>query len=65
MVSIVARTNSMFTLPVGLNSFYGQYFQLWDQVMAGVMILTIPSIIVYLIFQKYLVKGVATTGIKG
>lgn len=63
--SVVARTNEMFTLPVGLNSFYGQYFQFWDQVMAGVMILTLPSIIVYIIFQKYLVKGVATTGLKG
>lgn len=63
--SVVAREDSMFTLPVGLNSFYGTYYQFWNQVMAGVMVLTIPTAVVYLFFQKYLMKGVATTGIKG
>ncbi|RKD32743.1 carbohydrate ABC transporter permease [Thermohalobacter berrensis] len=63
--SLLAKSSEMYTLPVGLNSFQGQYYQFWDQVMAGVMILSIPSIIIFLIFQKNFIKGISTTGMKG
>jgi len=62
--SLLATSSDMYTLPVGLNSFYGQYFQLWDQVLAGVMILSLPAIVIFLIFQKNFVKGIATSGMK-
>jgi multiple sugar transport system permease protein len=62
--SLIAGSSEMYTLPVGLNSFYGQYFQLWDQVLAGVMILSLPMIVVFLIFQKNFIKGIASTGSK-
>ncbi|WDU83646.1 carbohydrate ABC transporter permease [Caloramator sp. Dgby_cultured_2] len=62
--SLLAQSEEMYTLPVGLNSFYGQYYQFWDQVLAGVMILSIPSILIFLIFQKNFIKGIATTGLK-
>jgi len=62
--SLLAQSEEMFTLPVGLNSFYGQYYQFWDQVLAGVMILSIPTILIFLIFQRNFIKGIATTGLK-
>jgi multiple sugar transport system permease protein len=62
--SLISVDQSMYTLPVGLNSFYGQYFQFWDQVLSGVMILSVPALIAFLIFQKNFVKGIATTGMK-
>lgn len=62
--SLLASSEDMYTLPVGLNSFYNQYNQFWRQVMAGVMLLTIPSIIIFIIFQKNFVKGISTTGLK-
>ncbi|MBU3180188.1 carbohydrate ABC transporter permease [Clostridium psychrophilum] len=62
--SLIAVDQNMYTLPVGLNSFYGQYFQFWNQVLAGVMILSIPALIVFLIFQKNFIKGISTTGMK-
>ncbi|KXZ39260.1 carbohydrate ABC transporter membrane protein 2, CUT1 family (TC 3.A.1.1.-) [Alkalithermobacter thermoalcaliphilus JW-YL-7 = DSM 7308] len=62
--SLLATSDKMYTLPVGLNSFYGQYFQFWDQVLAGVMILSIPAIVIFLIFQKNFIKGISTTGMK-
>ncbi|SHI56980.1 carbohydrate ABC transporter membrane protein 2, CUT1 family [Clostridium amylolyticum] len=62
--SLLATSSDMYTLPVGLNSFYGQYFQLWDQVLSGVMILSLPAIVIFLIFQKNFVKGIATSGMK-
>lgn len=62
--SLLAASTEMFTLPVGLNSFYGQYTAYWDQILAGVMILSIPSILIFLIFQKNFIRGISTTGIK-
>lgn len=62
--SLLESTDDMYTLTVGLNSFYNQYNQFWNQIMAGVMILTIPSIIVFIIFQKNFIKGISTTGLK-
>ncbi|HBM81182.1 MAG TPA: ABC transporter permease [Clostridiaceae bacterium] len=62
--SLLASTSEHFTLPVGLNSFYGQYYSLWNQVTAGVIILTIPTLIIFLLFQKNFIKGISTSGLK-
>lgn len=62
---LLETDQSMYTLPVGLNSFYGQYNAYWNSVLAGVILLTIPMIIVFVVFQRQFVEGVATTGLKG
>lgn len=62
--SLLTTTDSMYTLPVGLNSFYSQYNAFYNQVMAGVMIVSIPIIIVFIIFQKNFISGIATSGLK-
>jgi len=62
--NLLTASEEMYTLPVGLNSFYGQYFQMWDQVLAGAMLLSLPMILVFLIFQKNFIKGIASTGSK-
>ncbi|MFC4769339.1 carbohydrate ABC transporter permease [Effusibacillus consociatus] len=62
--SLLASSDDMFTLPVGLNSFHWQYTAYWNLDLAGTMYMTIPMIIVFLIFQKWFIKGIATTGIK-
>lgn len=61
---LLGTSPEMYTLPVGLNSFYGQYNAYWNQVLAGVILLTLPMILIFLIFQKQFVKGISSTGIK-
>ncbi len=61
---LLETSQNMYTLPVGLNSFYGQYNAYWNSVMAGVILLTLPMVIVFLIFQKQFVKGISTSGLK-
>ncbi|KUO96029.1 ABC transporter permease [Ferroacidibacillus organovorans] len=61
---MLETSQHMYTLPVGLNSFYGQYNAYWNSVLAGSILLTIPMIVVFLVFQKQFIKGIATTGIK-
>lgn len=62
--SLLASSSEMYTLPVGLNSFYGHYYQFWNQVMTGATLLTLPTIVIFIIFQRYFVRGIATTGIR-
>ncbi|GLG01601.1 sn-glycerol-3-phosphate transport system permease protein UgpE [Alicyclobacillus hesperidum subsp. aegles] len=62
---LIGQTTSMYTLPVGLNSFYGQYNAYWNSVMAGMLLLTVPMMIIFVIFQRQFVQGVASAGLKG
>lgn len=55
----------LFTVPLLLNAFKGQYTTNWSYVMAGTMISIIPVLIVYMIAQKHIIEGIAMTGIKG
>ncbi|MFH2203364.1 MAG: carbohydrate ABC transporter permease [Elusimicrobiota bacterium] len=62
--AMLLSTPAMYTLPVGLNSFQGQYYTFWNIVMAGTMFITLPVIVVFIIFQRYFIQGISTTGIK-
>jgi len=62
--NLLCRTQEMYTLPIGLNSFYGQYVQFWNQVLAGAMLLTFPILVLFIIFQKQFIEGMASSGIK-
>jgi multiple sugar transport system permease protein len=53
------------TLPVGLMMFQGQYFSQWGLVFAASMIAIVPMIIIFIIFQRYFVRGIVTSGMKG
>jgi multiple sugar transport system permease protein len=55
----------MFMLTVGLNSLQAQNYTLPTVQMAGVVLLTIPVVGMFLIFQRFIVPSLASTGIKG
>ncbi|MFW6030791.1 MAG: carbohydrate ABC transporter permease [Halanaerobiales bacterium] len=61
---IVTTDVSLYTIPVGLAYFSGEYQTQWELVMAGASIATIPVIIVFMIFQKQIIKGIQLTGLK-
>ena len=54
-----------YVLTVGLNTLKNRYFEWPNLTMTGVVLLTLPIIIVFMIFQRHLVQGIATTGLKG
>lgn len=62
---IYLRSESKKTIQLGLKMFISQYSSDYGLIMAGSVLSLIPLIIVFLIFQKYFVEGVAATGIKG
>ena len=61
---IILRDPLMQTLPVALSSLQGQYSTQWDVLMAGSVISIIPMFALYVFAQKYIVQGVAGTGLK-
>ncbi|HDN79647.1 MAG TPA: carbohydrate ABC transporter permease [Chloroflexi bacterium] len=61
---IVINSEEMKPLSVGLASFHGLYETNWPHLMAASTVALIPMIIVFVLAQKYFVRGIALTGLK-
>lgn len=53
-----------YTLAVGINTLKDTYFSRTNLTMAGVVINTLPMLILFLVLQKQFIQGVATSGLK-
>jgi multiple sugar transport system permease protein len=63
---IMIDSADKFTLPLAVQALAsGQYVRSWAVQMAAMTIITVPNIVVFLIFQKQFVKGLSLTGVKG
>lgn len=62
---IVGTSRQMQTLPVGLATLQGQYVFDYGKLMAGALILSVPVLLLYVSAQRYVIKSIATTGLKG
>ncbi len=56
---------AFFVLTVGLNTLKSQYYDFPTVTMAGVILLTVPVILVFLFFQRSIVPTLASSGIRG
>ena len=63
--SLTLKTAANMTIPIGTQTFFGQYTIEWNLAMAALMLTIIPVIVFYLCAQKYIVKGVAAGAVKG
>jgi multiple sugar transport system permease protein len=62
---IVINSSSMRTLPLALAVLNGQFGTNFAMVMGGAVIATAPVLVIFLAFQKYFIRGIALTGLKG
>ncbi len=62
---IVLSDSKMYTVQIGLSMLRGTQYINWNMLMSASLIVTLPVLAVFLIFQKHFVQGVASTGIKG
>lgn len=62
---IVTNSVEMYTIPVGLSGFGDEVDVAWELIMTGAAISTIPTLIVFLIFQRFIIRGVVMAGLKG
>jgi multiple sugar transport system permease protein len=61
---IVLNSKEMMTIQVGLSVFQYQYNTSYGPLMAGTVIATLPTILIFVFAQKYYVRGIALTGDK-
>ena len=62
---IVTTNKNLYTLPVGLSSFAVEASIQWEKIMTGASLATIPTLIVFLTLQRFIVRGVVLAGLKG
>ncbi len=59
LATVIINDNNYKTVPVGLMTFVGEHGTDYGYLCAGVLISVIPVMVVYLVFQKYFVEGMA------
>ncbi|WP_293797099.1 carbohydrate ABC transporter permease [uncultured Bosea sp.] len=62
---IVTTSKELYTLPVGLTSFAVESQVQWELIMTGAALATLPTLTVFLLLQRYIVRGVVLAGLKG
>jgi len=62
---VFTKTTNSMTIPVYIAALGSQYIHAFDQIAASGFVASLPSIILALIFQKFLIKGLTAGSTKG
>ena len=62
---VFLRSEALFTIPVGIQQFMQQYNTDWGSLMAAATLAMIPTFILFLFIQKYMMYGAIGSGVKG
>jgi multiple sugar transport system permease protein len=62
---IIVSSPDKYTAPLGLALFVVENRTQWDVLMAGSVIASLPMIVVFIIFQRQFIQGIAVSGLKG
>jgi len=63
-VLVLTSGESMATVTLGLSRLVTQFRIIWPQLMAGSVIAAFPPLVLYMLLQNYLVKGLTAGAIK-
>jgi ABC-type glycerol-3-phosphate transport system permease component len=63
--AILLQDKSQYTIPIGLANFHFAYQTLWPPLMAASVLAILPVLVLFVVFQRYFVAGVAASGVKG
>jgi multiple sugar transport system permease protein len=59
------KESSRRTLPIAIALFQNQHLTQWGQVFAASVVALVPVVIVFVLFQRQFIRGIARTGLKG
>jgi raffinose/stachyose/melibiose transport system permease protein len=62
--SLVINKEGMYTIPLKMFYFFGEYSKEWNLALAALVIAIIPIIILYAFLQKYIIKGISDGAVK-
>jgi multiple sugar transport system permease protein len=63
--AILLQDQSQYTIPIGIANFRFAYQTLWPPLMAASVLAIVPILLLFVLFQRYFVAGVASAGVKG
>jgi len=59
------RSDHLKTIPLGMTIFFGQYMTDWGHLFAGMVIASIPMLVLYIIMSKQFISGITAGAVKG
>ncbi len=63
---LIATTKpDLYTVPVGLASLAGEFGTDWEMVMTGASIATLPTLLVFIVLQRNIIRGIMLASLKG
>lgn len=62
---IVTTTQDMYTLPMGMAMFRYEFKVEWTMLMAGSILIALPTLLIFITFQRLFIQNAATSGMKG
>lgn len=62
---VAIQEASKRTLPIAIALFHGQYSTQWGRVFAASIIALIPIVTLFVVLQRYFIRGISTSGLKG
>jgi raffinose/stachyose/melibiose transport system permease protein len=62
---LVINSESLYTIPLGIMQFQGQYSTDWAKIMAFISLALIPTIAFYLVAERQIVAGLTAGAVKG
>lgn len=65
IAAVFLRRESLFTIPVGIQQFMQQYATDWGSLMAAAVMAMLPTFVLFLFIQKYMMYGAIGSGVKG
>jgi raffinose/stachyose/melibiose transport system permease protein len=58
------RNPDLYTLPVGISKFFGEYSTDWASLFAGLSLSIIPVVLVFFILSKQFIEGLTAGAVK-
>lgn len=62
--SLVINQEGMYTIPLQMYYFFGEYTIQWELALAGLVLSIIPVILLYMFLQRYIIEGVTEGAVK-
>jgi ABC-type glycerol-3-phosphate transport system permease component len=62
---VFLRRETLFTIPVGIQQFMQQYSTEWGNLMAAAVLAMLPTFVLFMFIQKYMMYGAIGSGVKG
>lgn len=62
---IVVSDHKKYTLLLSTNTLFGQYSSDWTAILSALILAALPAILLYIVFQKNIMKGIAEGAVKG